>query len=237
MHRKASPLNMSWYIVSLAISRRTAGGIQGAAQSRQYLIRAKSHDEAYNRALELGDRSETRTQDFVGILDLLLVHDQPADGAELLWSESEMADADIGGLVLRKDDMRAFREGASSSGWYVGSIILREVHDEGSHGNVSLVWSTSYLIGASSPEEAYEKVIRIGAQQQDEPGSHRCDGEKAHWEFTGIHDISPVCEAPAPGALLWCNEFTAADNLKGAIPQKSDLAVFRWEAEQLQRRS
>ena len=229
---------MSWYVASLLRSQPAKNGTEHAAQQCQYLIEARSHDGAYERALDLGTHSATGAQNFVGIVDLLLVHDQLADGAELLWSESEMTVAEIESRILRRDDMRAFREVPSSNGWYIGNIVLCEVHDEGSHGDRSLVWNNSYLIQASSAESAYEKASQLGKQQQDESGSHRCDGEMAHWEFRGVQDVIPARETPAPGALLWCNEFVATpDKLKEMIPGKSELAVFKWEAEQLQQRS
>jgi hypothetical protein len=231
-------LNMNWYIASLLSSRKAKNGAEQTAQQCQYLIQAKDHDEAYERALELGNRSATRDQAFVGIMDLLLIHDQLADGAELLWSESELTTTEIENHILRKDDMRAFREGPSNNEWYICSIVLCEVHDEGSHGNLSLVWTNSYLIRASTAEKAYERAIQIGKGQQDEPGSHKCGGERAHWKFKGIKDITPVREVPAPDALLWCDGFSATfDELKGMLPDKPDLAVFKWEAEQLHQRS
>jgi hypothetical protein len=219
---------MNWYVACLLISPSTGGGARRTAQQCQYLIEASTHDEAYDRALELGHRITAGR--FVGVADLVLMHDRPAEGVELLWSECEMAASKIGSLLLRREEMRAFREKPSTSGWYVGSVILQEVHDEGSHGSLSLVWTNTYLVRAASPEEAYEGVARIGMGQQDEPGSHRCDGDKAHWEFRGTHQIISVREVPAPDALLWCDEVGAADPPEAAIPEKPHLTVFRWEA-------
>src|SRR6516162_4766932 len=122
---------MSWYVASLLSSHRAKNGVGNAAQQCQYLVEASNSAEAYERALELGTHSATEGQNFVGIVDLLLVHDQLADGAELLWSESEMTAAEIESHIRDKDNMRAFREGPSSNGWYVGNVILCEVHDEG----------------------------------------------------------------------------------------------------------
>lgn len=229
---------MNWYVTSLLVSRRRTGGDRSTGRQCQRLIEAPSAEAAYNRALELGGHEEADAWSFVGIVDLLLVHEQPSDGSELLWSESEMGVDDLRGHVLDKDNLRAFRKSPAESAWYIGSIVLREVHDVGSHGSLWLVWTNSYLVRASSPEGAYAKINRIGEQQQDAPGSHTCGGESAHWEFEGVHDIIPVREVPGDGSLLWCDELTtAADRLKDLIPTKSELAVFRWEAEQAARRS
>lgn len=229
--------NTNWYIASLLVSRGLAGGNLSSARRCQYLIEAPNHDEAYERALEVGGRSPADGEQFVGIADLLLVHERPEDGAEILWSESEMTDAEIRADLLRKEDMRAFRDNSSATGWYIASIIVREVHDEGSHGALWLVWINVYLIRALAPDDAYEKVVRIGRGQQDKPGSHQCDGEKAHWEFAGVRDIIPACEVPGPESLLWCDELAGnADQFSSMIPSKSALTVFTWEAEQVRPR-
>lgn len=225
-------MNTNWYIASLLSAGTTTASTQISAQRCQYLIQAGNHDEAYRKALEIGNRSNTKVKEFLGILDLLMVHDEPVDGAELLWSESEIGAAETEALILPRGDIRAFREGQYISGWYICSLVLCEVHDEGSHGNSLLVWTNSYLIRAPSVESAYEKAMRIGSKQQGEASSHRCDGERAHWEFRGIHDIVPAAEVPAPDALLWCDDLSATDGLRDMIPKKSELAVFKWEAEQ-----
>lgn len=229
---------MSWYVARLLSTRKGQSGAHHSQQC-QYLIEATSHDEAYERALECGTRRATASQEFLGIVDLLLIHDELTEGAEVLWSESEMTPSEIEAHIDRKDDMEALRQGPSASGWYICNVVLCEIHDEGSHGDLSLVWDNSYLIQSSSTERAYERAAQIGKEQQDEPGSHRCDGERAHWEFKGVRGVIPVSEPPAPGALLWCDKVTviAADKLRDMIPEKRELAVFEWEAEQVHQRS
>ena len=162
--------NMSWYVASLLRSQRAKNGTEHAAQQCQYLIEARSHDGAYERALELGTHSATGAPRISsGIVDLLLVHDQLADGAELLWSESEMTAAEIESRILRRDDMRAFREDPSSNGWYIGNIVLCEVHDEGSHGDLSLVWNNSYLIHAQVRKVHMRKLASLAKSNNKSP--------------------------------------------------------------------
>jgi hypothetical protein len=227
---------MNWYIAALLSSSRVLSGSERPAQQCHYLIEARSHDDAYEVSLELGN-SLASDHDFVGIAELTLVPEKLVDGAELLWSEYEIPPTELQNRVHRKDDMRAFLKDPLITGWYICSVVLCEIHDEGSHGDVSLIWENSYLIQASNSEAAYQKAVQIGKQQQDLPGSHRCDGDKAHWEFVGIRDIIPVREIPAPNSLLWCDEFSAtSDTLKSMVATKTELAVFKWEAERQRQR-
>jgi hypothetical protein len=225
---------LKWYFTSLVVASREVGG-QFLARLYHCLLTAINHDEAYDKAMRLGRRLEDQEYEYKGIGKLLLVHETPKDGAEILWSQEEMSPRDFEALLR---DAKVNREASASSrsGWYLGSVVLCEVHDEGSHGDRVLVWINSYLIEAMTFEGAYEKAGQLGAEQQDEPGSHLCDGQKAHWEFKGIQDVIPLHDAPGDTALLWSEELTAtAPELERLIPNKSDLGVFEWEEEQLNR--
>ena len=113
-------------------------------------------------------------------------------------------------------------------------MILVEVHDEGSHNmGRSLVWVNSYLVQSADAESAYKKAVEIGVGQQDEPGSHTCNGQKAHWEFRGLEELIPISDRPADNALLWCDESARTSEVK-SLPKKLELTVFAWEE---QRRS
>jgi hypothetical protein len=169
----------------------------------------------------------------VGIEDLLLIHDTPADKSEILWVETELGAAQLERLVRSKDEMRAFREHEKSeTGWYVAQVVLAEVHDTGAHENDrTLVWINYYLISAEDTERAYVKALELGKSEQ-EAGQHRCDGDPAHWDFRGLEDLAPLDQSPSDGALLWCDPLrSSAVNSQRPLPKRDELSVFRWEAQ------
>lgn len=231
----------NWYIASLLTHDGAAAGSRAAsiklkAERCYYLIAASGHERAYEKSAQLG--RQLQDKHFTGVEDLWLVHEPLADGAELLWSQLELTPQELDKIKLRsKEQTRAFRElHLRKSGWYVGKVVLCEVHDEGFHGNQLLVWINSYLIKASDAEVAYRTSLRIGRKQQDEPGSHRCDGEKAHWVFRGIEDVIPILDSPHDGARLWCDQLeVTAPELRSMVPGRSGLSVFKWAAEQLRK--
>jgi len=227
------PDTPDWYVVSLLTHDAAAGSIKLNAERCYYLVAASDHERAYEKSAQLS--RQLQHKNFTGVEDLWLVHEPLADGAELLWSQLELTGQELDKITLQsKEESRAFREASlRKSSWYVGKVVLCEVHDEGSHGNQLLVWINSYLIKASNAEIAFRTSLRIGRKQQDEPGSHRCDGEKAHWVFKGIEDVIPIHDSLHDGARLWCDqlEVTAAE-LRSMVPDRSGLSVFKWAAEQ-----
>jgi hypothetical protein len=221
---KSNGMLTNWYVGSLLLHSHDKANV--LAQRCYFLIAADDHNSALSKSQQLGARRAKSDLQFEGVLDLLLVHEPLNDGSEILWSPLELAPSEVREHIREKQQMRALQQGHfSHSGWYVCGIVLREIHDEGSHGERTLVWINSYLIKATDPEAAYERAIEIGRKQQDEPGSHRCNGEGAHWEFEGIEDVIPVHDSPADGALLWCDDLqVAAEQLQQMVPDKSQLA-------------
>lgn len=226
--------NVSWYFTTLLFDRSGEFHAQQQAQRCNYLVTADDHEQAYEKSMLLGNSASKQHFRFAGLCDLLLVYDTPDDGAELLWSEIEVSPPELEKEIRQKERMLAFQpERASPSGWYVADVLLYEVHDEGSHGENLLVWINSYLINATDVAIAYQKAVQIGTEQEDEPGSHTCGGEKAHWRFKGIREIIPIRDAPADAALLWCEDIKFTTNLGSIVPKKSELSVFAWQAEQV----
>jgi hypothetical protein len=229
---------VNWYFATLLFERNRKSLVQRSMQRCHYLIAADNHDGAYEKSMRHGNRLSKRDIRFVGVSDLLQVYDTPDDGAELLWSQIEITPAELENEIREKERMQAFQaERPNPSGWYVGDVVLYEVHDEGSHGENLLVWINSYLIRANNVEAAYLKAVQIGKKQEDEPGSHLCGGEKAHWQLKGVQDMVPVHDAPADAALLWCEDIKAISKVGSMVPKKSDLGVFKWQAEQLRQRA
>ena len=238
---------MTWYIATLSM-HKLGLEIEGYSVREYYaLVEAESHDLAYVKSIGLGRRlpddllSSTRgtaSRDhwvFDGLSDLLMVYEAPKDGSELIWSQEEVPAAELQRDTRRKQQLRVFAEGSVSrapTGWYVASIVLAEVHDTGSHGPTLLRWINWYLVNAKNAESAYRRALEIGARQASGSGSHKCDGDTAHWEFKGIRQLVETLSRPRDGSILWFDQFEVSrDRFKRLVPEKSALGVFRWEAE------
>lgn len=229
----------SWYFTSLVI-----GAPAEAPFLCHCLVVALNHDNAYEKSIQLGAEfaSGHRLQEcgrgahpfvFHGVHDLLLIHEEVEDGAEILWCEEELTTKELHQRIKKQAMLRAYSKVSSqrTCGWYVGSIVLHEVHDTGSHDSKQLTWTNSYLFTASSPDAAYKKIMRIGRLHQTQMSSHSCNGHKAHWEFLGVKELLPACDPPSDGSLLWCDDLKTR-NPHRLIHRKGDLSVFQWQAEQ-----
>lgn len=244
---------MDWYVTSLLSHKGPllSGSAIYLVRVHHCLVTADGHDAAYEKSLELGRQisdtndpsAELRTPQngwhFYGLSDLLMVYEQPTDGSELFWSQEELTLEQQRRAVRHKERLRAFSRSedlAERSGWYVASLVLAEVHDTGNHGQTVLTWINGYLLKADNTESAYDQAMRIGSTQVTDPGSHECDGDEAHWEFRGIHELVETIDPPVDRARLWFDEFEAtADQLKARATKKSDLGVFAWEARRYER--
>jgi len=226
---------IDWYLAFLLLTHHGSAEPDDtiAVRSCAAIVQAPTPDLAFSRSIDLGRRLVSETDfaewDFVGIEDLLPRHEAPRDGVEILWSEEEMTPDEVAQLVKPGGKLAALQiePTVNSSGWYAARIILEEVHDTGSHGPRSLVWINSYLIRADSPEAAYRRSLEIGRAEQ-EAGSHRCDGDTAHWEFLGLQDLLATRAAPADGAVLWYDEFRVrASQIPALTSDKAQLSAFR----------
>ena len=83
------------------------------------LIKAKSPEEAYRKALKHGHLSEEKVKidgedgwcRFKGLKDLVLIYDDLEDGAELEWHDLRLAVSELGRIAKRKKQMQAFNVG------------------------------------------------------------------------------------------------------------------------------
>jgi len=87
---------MNWYLADLVV---TDGG---AVMIATHLVEARDADEAYAKAIVLGED----TEGFVGLHDLTEIQEPLVDGAELAWQARPGLDA--ARLVARKEDLGIF---------------------------------------------------------------------------------------------------------------------------------
>jgi hypothetical protein len=235
---------MNWYISLIILSGEPLKPSDMHPGRRCHcLIAAQTDGGAFEKACGLGEVvrrrfartakafAKVKTWRFKGLEELIRLDEKPTDETELFWEKRELPSSAIDELVRPIQELRAFDKrsfGADRTEWYVAKVLLQEVHDQGAHGENQLIWVNTYLINASDPKTAYAKAVRIGKEQTDEPGSHTCDGEKAHWEFRGLRDLIPVRGGLEDGAILWVDRLkTTEQEIDKLVANKLDLAIFR----------
>ncbi len=237
-------VEMQWYIASFISHRQSSDKALSSVSAREYwcILKANSSDSAYSKALSLGEKvaGELVTQEgsewaLDGLSELLLILEPPAANSELAWVQEEVRPRELASYVKKKDELRAFSTStaANLSDWYVCKLVLVEVHDTGTHGDSLLLWTNWHLILATNAESAYSSAEELGRQQASESGGHRCDGDRAHWEFKGLRDLIWTIDPPIDGGKLWFEEIMVPpDHIAELIPSRSKLGVFDWERRQ-----
>jgi Domain of unknown function (DUF4288) len=219
---------MNWYLGYFVMHREATEA--NAFDAREYACLVEANDDklAYARVAEVlrttaGKASVGVLQRWMpdGISGLSRTLDPPESGGELTWSQSELDPGLIGQLLPPRERLLLL-DGSSAalravnSGWYLCRVLLKEVHDTGSHGDSILTWENTHLIEAASPEQAFDAALVVGRFQAS-AGQHLCDDDRAHWEFVGITSLIESLEIPANGSLLFYREFEAT------VPDIRDL--------------
>ena len=107
--------------------------------------------------------------------------------------------------------------------WYLADMVIDfKIDGQPNH----LVHVNLRLIRADSPEEAYEKAIRLG--RQDDISYVNTDGDSVTVVFKGLRNLYGVCEEIEDGAELLYEEIDGVteDAINKLVRPKSELAVF-----------
>lgn len=107
-----------WYIADIVEELHVEGEDTSLVHINLTLIRADSPDEAYQRSLEVGQRSEMTypnpegaivTVRFRGLRNLHVIHEPLEHGSELLYERQEAAsEAQIQKLLRSKAELNVF---------------------------------------------------------------------------------------------------------------------------------
>ncbi|MCE9520759.1 MAG: DUF4288 domain-containing protein [Verrucomicrobia bacterium] len=88
-----------WWIAALLV--KNPSGDNSAYWNNHRLVRASQWREAFRRAVQMGendaregDKAFGAGHEFVGVTDLVPIHDKFEDGAEILFEEYDGADND-----------------------------------------------------------------------------------------------------------------------------------------------
>jgi hypothetical protein len=112
----------------------------------------------------------------------------------------------------------------SDAKWYLADIVIEitieDDPDKMVHINIT-------LIRADSPEEAYERSLEVGKQQ--ETTYENTDGKLVTFVFRGLRDLNVIHEELEHGAELTYEELTELreEQVARLIRPKQVLSVFR----------
>jgi hypothetical protein len=112
------PEDAKWYLAWIVEEMKIEGDPQNVVHINQFLIRADSPDEAYEKALEIGKESEDSFENtegrrvvcsFRGLQDLQVIWDELEHGAELSYEEEVGVSAKkIKRIVRKKEELGVF---------------------------------------------------------------------------------------------------------------------------------
>ncbi|HTZ94901.1 MAG TPA: DUF4288 domain-containing protein [Terriglobales bacterium] len=108
--------------------------------------------------------------------------------------------------------------------WYLATIV-EEIRVEGQNPNI--IHKNLVLIRGDSPEQAYERAHELGTQAELQ--YENLSGKTVQVTFKGLNALNVVHDELEHGAELQYEELRglSSDEVKGLIPRKEDLAVFR----------
>jgi hypothetical protein len=114
-----------WYVAELVIAISVAGHTETVVHENLVLVNAGSDAEAYERALEVGQHyNDTEINpegrevvvEFLGVNDLVHMHDNLEHGAELCFNEHLAASKEsVRAKLPARDNLRLFQTGRVSS--------------------------------------------------------------------------------------------------------------------------
>jgi hypothetical protein len=149
-----SPENAHWFLAEIIEEIHVADDEQNIVHINLVLIRARSDEEAYEKAMTNGREGEISyentdgqlvTSRFLGLRNLLAVYNDLHDGALLIYEERlGVPEEELQGYITPKDQLAVFStgDGETAKPRYASKEVVDEVHamlgkrpekDEGAH--------------------------------------------------------------------------------------------------------
>lgn len=126
-----------WYLAWIVQEIRVEGDPRNVAHTSTRLIRARSPEEAYEKAIKLGEEEQAAYENpegkqvtiiFRGLTDLNVIHEDLEDGAELTYQEEVgIPEEEIVQLLTEKNNLTVFREDDVAEG---PNYISKEIAEE-----------------------------------------------------------------------------------------------------------
>lgn len=112
------PDDTEWYLADLVVEIRIENEPRNTVHTNTVLVRADSPEEAYSKALELGEEENNEYENpdgnqvefkFRGLKNLYAIYDELEHGAELFYDEEfEVSEEDIKKMVRPKEKLGVF---------------------------------------------------------------------------------------------------------------------------------
>jgi hypothetical protein len=138
------PKDATWYLADIVEEIRVEGDPRNVVHINTILIEASSPEEAFDKATRIGLESEqsfpnpegqVATFRFRGLRNLVLIHEEIEDGAELRYAEHVGVDeATIETWVTKKDQLSVFAKARSADGPnYASGEIMEALYQAHPH--------------------------------------------------------------------------------------------------------
>jgi hypothetical protein len=132
------PENAKWYLAAMSEEITVEGDSRSVAHKNYILIRADSPENAYEKAQELGKKSEVSYENpngrlvhirFKGLNQLNIIYDELEDGAEIHYEEFlGLSEEQVQALLCAKEESAVFRSISPSMGPdYSSRQVLEDV--------------------------------------------------------------------------------------------------------------
>lgn len=191
------------------------------------LIEAASPEDAYQRALEVGDEHNNDNSEFAGFRDIRRIEGELVDGATIYYGRwLHHTEEKLRTFIPSKEDLSIFAPRfdlalekivpafiPKDAVWYLAEYA----YANGS--NPSIIQFTHGLIYADSPEKAYKKALKYGKRNTP-------SGDK----FFGLGELYVIDDAELEHGveIIYSDYGTAPDEEVAAmICQKDDLTIFK----------
>jgi Domain of unknown function (DUF4288) len=119
------PKDARWYLADIILEHIVEGDRRNRVHINTHLIEAESPEQAHEKSLALGSRSEHEFANtdgnqvrvvFRGLRDLGVIHDALEDGAELIYEEKMgVAEEQLRGWIRSKEQLGVFAPIESNS--------------------------------------------------------------------------------------------------------------------------
>lgn len=109
--------------------------------------------------------------------------------------------------------------------WYVVTVILKcEIHGQPTLPDEWSCIQSVYLIRASSADDAYDKAIVLGKNQ--ETSYQNSDGEVVDWKFVGLENVEELSQRSITNNIeVWGRAF-ASNDPEALTVSKEGLSIF-----------
>ena len=130
-------------------------------------------------------------------------------------------------MATRQKNLSALDRNKSPVGWYIGTYLVRFVEIGAKKNNSPKArfpaWWNTVVVKASSLNDAYNKVAKIG-HEYAAPYKGGIEAIPVQWRYVGITNLLPIYEELEDGSeVCYCESKTTLKKLLKAVKKKSEF--------------